>query len=60
MKTSTSALCWAGAIVGVAAAGMLGVIDEDSTTTLLVALPVAAWMALQGRTCRLPWREARP
>ena len=53
MKTYTSALCWAGAIIGVAVAGMLEVIDEDSTTTLLIALPVAAWMALSGRSCRL-------
>jgi hypothetical protein len=58
MKSYTSALCWAGAIVGVAAAGMFGVIDEDSTTTLLIALPVAGWMAMSGRSCRLPWRRA--
>lgn len=58
MKTYTSALCWAGAILGTAVAGMFGVIDEDSMTTLLIALPVAAWMALSGRTCRLPWRRA--
>jgi hypothetical protein len=56
MKTYTSALCWAGAILAVGVAGMLGVIDKDSTTTLLIALPVAAWMALSGRTCRLVQR----
>ena len=56
MNTYTSALCWAGAIIGVAVAGM---IDEDSMISLLVALSVAAWMALTGRTCRLPWHEAR-
>jgi hypothetical protein len=44
-----NALCWAGAILAVAAAGMLGVIDEASTTTLLIALPVAGWMAVSGR-----------
>jgi hypothetical protein len=60
MRTYTSALCWAGAIIAVAVAGMLGMIDEDSTTTLMIVLPVAGWMALQGKTCRLPWRESRP
>ena len=49
MKTYTSPLCWAGAIVAVALAGMFGVIDEDSMTTLLIALPVAGGMAVTGR-----------
>jgi hypothetical protein len=44
-----NALCWAGAIIGVGLAGMFGIIDASSTTTLLVALPVAGWMALNGR-----------
>lgn len=44
-----NALCWAGAIVGVALAGMFEVIDKASTTTLLIALPVVAWQALSGR-----------
>jgi hypothetical protein len=52
-------LCWAGAILAVGVAGMLGVIDEDSTTTLLIALPVCAWTALSGRSCGLR-RIARP
>jgi len=49
MKTYTSALCWAGAIIGVAVAGMFGVIDEGSMTTLLIALPVVGRMAVSGR-----------
>jgi hypothetical protein len=53
-----NALCWSAAILGVGAAGMFGVIDEDSTTTLLIALPVAAWMALRGRGCCLARRGA--
>jgi hypothetical protein len=28
---------------------MAGVIDQASSSTLLIALPVAAWMALSGR-----------
>ena len=49
MKMYRNALCWAGAILGVAVAGIYGVIDEDSMTTLLVALPVAGWLAVSGR-----------
>ena len=44
-----NALCWAIAILGVALAGMFEVIDKASMTTLLVALPVAGWMAVSGR-----------
>ena len=57
MNTYRSPLCWAAAIIGVAVAGIFGVIDEDSTTTLLIALPVAGWMAVNGRGCRIAaWR----
>jgi len=44
-----NALCWAAAIMGVALAGMFEVIDQASMTTLLIALPVAGWMAVSGR-----------
>lgn len=44
-----NALCWAAAIAGVALAGMFEVIDQASMTTLLIALPVAGWMAASGR-----------
>ena len=44
-----NALCWAVAILGVAVAGMFEVIDQASMTTLLIALPVAGWMAVSGR-----------
>ena len=47
------ALGWAGAMLGVAAAGALGGLDEDLTTTLLFVLPVMAWLSLQGRMCCL-------
>jgi hypothetical protein len=49
MTRYRNALCWAAAIVGVAAAGMFEVIDKASTTTLLIALPVIAWQSLSGR-----------
>jgi hypothetical protein len=44
-----NALCWAAAIMGVALAGMFEVIDQASMTTLVIALPVAGWMAVSGR-----------
>jgi hypothetical protein len=58
MRTYISALCWAGAILGVAVAGAFGMIDEASTQTLLIALPAVAWTVLTGRTCRLTRRGA--
>ena len=48
MTLYRNALCWAAAILGVGVAGMTGVIDEDSMTTLLIVLPVAGWMAVRG------------
>ncbi len=58
MTPISKALCWAAAILGVAVAGAFGVIDQASTTTLLIVLPVAGWMALSGRgSCNL-WRRA--
>lgn len=59
MPTYFKAWCWAAAIIGVALAGVFGMIDEASTTSLLVALPVAGWMALRGRGCCLARRNAQ-
>ena len=54
-----NALCWAVAILGVAVAGMFEVIDQASMTTLLIALPVAGWMAVSGRgSCPIGRRTA--
>ena len=49
MQTYRNALCWAAAIIGVAIASVFEVIDKSSATTLLIALPVAGWMAVTGR-----------
>jgi hypothetical protein len=57
MNEYRKALCWAAAMVGVAVAGALGIIDEASMTSLLVALPVAGWLAL-GRSRCVPRRSA--
>jgi hypothetical protein len=50
MNTCLNALLWAAVIMGVAAAGAWGAIDEDTTRTLLIVLPVAGWMAVSGRS----------
>ena len=52
MASISKALCWAAAILGVAVAGAYGFIGESSTTTLLIVLPVAGWMAVSGRGFR--------
>lgn len=51
MNVYAKAVCWAAAILGVAVAGVFEVIDQASMTTLLVALPIAGWMAVSGRGC---------
>ena len=52
-----NAFCWAVAIIGVAVAGVFEVIDQASSTSLLIALPVAGWMAVSGRgSCPLSRR----
>jgi len=54
MTKYRSALGWAIVIFGVALAGRFGVIDHAATTTLLIALPVAGWIAISGRgSCAL-------
>ena len=60
MTRVNSAICWASVILMVALASRFGRIDEGSATTLLIVLPIAAWMALSGRgrgRCPL-WRKA--
>ena len=56
MNKYLSAICWAAVILAVALAGRFGLMDEDSTTTLLIALPFVGWMALRGR-CSCALRE---
>jgi len=45
-------------IIAIAVAARMGAIDRGSATTLFIVLPIAAWMALSGRSsCRL-WSRA--
>jgi hypothetical protein len=50
MKTYISALCWAGAILGVAVGNATGAIADEAADTLFIVLPFVAWMTLSSRT----------
>jgi hypothetical protein len=58
MNGYLKASCWAAVSLVVAVAGMFDIIDQASMTTLLVALPIAGWMAVSGRGCCLTQRRA--
>ena len=51
MKTYLSALCWAGAILGVAVGNAAGAIADETADTLFIVLPIVAWISLTGRSC---------
>lgn len=51
MKTYSSAMCWAAAILGVAVGNATGAIADDTANTLFVVLPITAWITLSGRAC---------
>jgi len=57
MDFSLKSLCWLGAMVAVAAAGIFQLIDQTSMIVLTVALLVISRGPLCG--CRLPWRGKR-
>ena len=59
MRFYLSALAWAAAILLVAFLRSLGAIEEDMARTLLIVLPIVAWLSLQGRLCCFGRAEAR-
>ena len=59
MRFYLSALAWAAAILLVAFLRSLGAIEEDMARTLLIVLPVVAWLSPQGRLCCFGRAEAR-
>jgi hypothetical protein len=59
MRLYLSALAWAAAILLVAFLRALGAIDEDMATTLLIVLPIVAWLSLRGRLCCFGRAEVR-
>ena len=58
MRRVNKALCWGAVIIVTALASRFGVMDKGSATTLLIVLPIAAWMALTGRACCPLWHRA--
>ena len=51
MTTVTKAICWALAMLFVAAGLRLGFMDREAATTVLIVLPVLAALSLRGRSC---------
>jgi hypothetical protein len=58
MDKITKGLCWAGAILLLAAGNYFGLVDDKTAGTLFIVLPIVAVLSLGGgRQCRV-WRRA--
>ena len=58
MDKMTKGLCWAGAILLLAASNYFGLVDDKTAGTLFIVLPLVAVLSLGGGCgCRL-WRRA--
>ncbi|WP_162925225.1 hypothetical protein [Aurantiacibacter odishensis] len=53
MKNTTKAICWASAMLVIAAMSAFGWIAEDVSTTLLIVFPILAVTTLSNRGCSL-------
>jgi hypothetical protein len=51
MTTVSKAICWALAMLFVAAGLRLGFMDRGAATTVLIVLPLLAVLSLRGRSC---------
>jgi hypothetical protein len=51
MTTISKAICWALAMLFVAAGLRLGFMDRKAATTVLIVLPLLAVLSLHGRSC---------
>ncbi len=49
MKKTTRALIWAAVILGLAVASMYDLVGHDTAQTLLIVLPVIAWLSITDR-----------
>ena len=52
MTTLTKALCWASAMLFIAAGLRFGFMDRRAATTMLLILPILAVLSMHGRSCR--------
>jgi len=51
MHAILKSLCWAAAMLLLAAGVRFGFMDRDAAVTLLLVLPILAVLSLSGRTC---------
>jgi hypothetical protein len=59
MNILTKALCWAAAILLNALGNYLGLIDDKTSGTLFIVLPIVAVMSLRGIDGCSLWRQKR-
>lgn len=59
MTKTTKALVWAAIILGLAVATILDFVSGDLAQTLLIVLPLVAWMNISGQAGCLPRKEER-
>lgn len=57
MTNIQKGLCWAGAMLFVAAGAWSGIMDRDAAQTILLVMPVLAVTTLRNKPCRIR-REA--
>lgn len=59
MTTISKSLCWAGALLLLAAGNALGLVADQTAQVLFIVLPIAAVTALRGdNRCRIGGRAA--
>lgn len=49
MTPIRKALCWAAALIALAVASAIGLVENDTAQTLFVVVPAVAWMNISGR-----------
>ena len=51
MKNFVSPLCWAIAMIALALLARLGLADRDAVITVLMVMPILAFVTMQRRRC---------
>lgn len=49
MKRYFTAMCWAIAMLALAWLARIGWVEREAATTLLLVMPILAWVTIQGR-----------
>lgn len=58
MNKIVRGLCWAVALLLLAAGNYLGLIDDKSAQTLFIVMPMVAVLSIGGKCACSPWRRA--